>query len=113
MQRNVGSAERYARLALGAVAGAAAASTSGWPRAALGTVAAAGLATGVTRYCPINQAAGRDSYHGRSPLDEGRHDAEIRRESAVRSALGVSPSADEPVVTRQTDLFSRATESMR
>lgn len=64
MFKNVGSTERYARLAAGAAAATAAARTTGWPRAALAVVAAAGLGTALTRYCPLNQAAGRDTLHG-------------------------------------------------
>jgi hypothetical protein len=113
MNRNVGSKERYARLVLSAAAGAAAARTSGWPRKALGTIAAAGLTTGISGYCPINQAVGRDSLHGRSPLDQGLRDTEIRRETAVSGALGIAPGGREPKVTPQSDLFSRSDESLR
>lgn len=40
-----------------------------------------------------------------SPLDQGRHDAEVRREIQMREALGLPPSGDEPKVTRDSDLF--------
>lgn len=107
MHRNVGSAERYARLALGAAAGAAAARASGWQRATLGTVAAAGLTTGLTRYCPINEAVGRNSFDDESPLAQGRHDTELRRHTATHAALGTAPStaAGTPRVTPRTDQF--------
>jgi hypothetical protein len=92
MNRNVGSTERYARLALGAAAGAAALRTSGWQRATLGAVAAAGLGTGLSRYCPINQAIGRHPQGDLSPLEAGRHDTELRRHASMHSALGTAPS---------------------
>ncbi len=115
MVHNVGSTERYARLAAGVLAGAAAARTEGWPRAALGAVAAAGIGTALTRYCPINQALGRDSLHHRSRLEEGQRDADLRREAAMSSALGTPPSVygDEPRVTAKNDVFGGAAEPGR
>lgn len=94
MNRNIGSTERYVRLGAGIAAAAAAARTTGWPRTALGTVAAAGLATGLSRYCPVNQAVGRDSLHGQSPLEQGLRDTELRRHASMRSALGTAPTTD-------------------
>jgi hypothetical protein len=107
MLHNVGSTERYVRLAAGIAAATAAARTTGWQRATLGSVAAAVLATGLTRYCPINQAVGRDTFHGESPLDRGLHDTELRRQTAMRGALGTSPTTDtgHPRVTPQSDVF--------
>jgi len=67
--RNVGSTERFVRVGIAVVATIAAARASGWPRAALRAVATAGLATGLTRFCPVNQALGRDSSRQLSPLD--------------------------------------------
>jgi Inner membrane protein YgaP-like, transmembrane domain len=69
VMRNVGSTERFVRVGIGVVAAIAAARASGWSRAALNTLATAGFATGLTRYCPLNQAVGRDSSHQLSPLD--------------------------------------------
>jgi hypothetical protein len=40
-----------------------------------------------------------------SPLEQGRHDTEVRRDIQMREALGMPPSGDEPKVTRDTDLF--------
>lgn len=62
--RNVGGWERAARLFLGAVA-VAIAFTAGpiWVRVLLAFAGAAGMSTSVVAYCPINRAAGRDSYH--------------------------------------------------
>lgn len=107
MNRNVGSTERYVRLGAGIAAAAAAARTSGWSRAALGTAATAGLATGLTRYCPINQAVGRDSLHEPSRLEQGLRDTELRRDTAIRSALGTAPTTDsgQPPVTKESDVF--------
>ncbi len=106
MHRNVGNAERYARLAIGAAAGVAATRAHGWPRAALGTIAAAGLGTGAAQYCPINQVAGRDSFRNSADVDARmERDSDIRRDTAVRGALGVSPTDDSPRVTRDSDLF--------
>lgn len=112
MLRNVGSTERYLRLAAGVAAGAAAARTSGWQRAALGTVAAAGVSTAATGYCPINQAIGRDSFHELSPLEQGRHDTELRRHAAMHSALGSTPTTDtaQPRVTPESDVFGGSKE---
>lgn len=60
MRMNVGSTERYVRLGLGAVAlGAMPFVRSRVARILLGAVASSGLSTGITRYCPINQALGR------------------------------------------------------
>lgn len=109
MQRNVGSAERWARLTVGAAAGAAATTTTGWPRAVLGTVAAAGLATAATGYCPISQATGRETYRDESPLEQGLKDTETRRHTALRGALGTAPTTDsgQPRVTPESDVFGR------
>jgi hypothetical protein len=111
MKCNVGPTERIARLAIGAAAGVAAMQTRGWPRAVLATVAVSGLTTGTTRYCPVNQALGLECESSR--LDEGRQNAEIRRDTAVRSALGLDPSgaADTPPMARNNDQFGR-TSSM-
>ena len=56
---NVGPRERLARFAAGvaATAGAFYAPNKG-AKIALGAIGAAGLATGVTRYCPLNHALG-------------------------------------------------------
>jgi hypothetical protein len=67
--RNVGSTERFVRLGVAVIAAITAARASGWSRAALNTLATAGLTTGLTRYCPVNQAIGRDSSKQLSPLD--------------------------------------------
>lgn len=109
MTRNVGSTERYARLAAGVAAAVAAWKARGWQRTALGTVAAAGLGTGLTRYCPINQAVGREAFDGDSPLEQGIRDTELRRETAMASALGsrASTDADHPRVTPESDVFGR------
>ncbi len=60
MQCNVGSKERIARIGLGLLAGgvAVSGSVSGWVQGILGVVGLAGLATGITRYCPVNQMVG-------------------------------------------------------
>ena len=109
MTRNVGSMERYARLAAGFAAGVAALNASGWQRAALGTVAAMGLGTGLTRYCPINQAMGRQAFDGDSPLEQGLRDTELRRQTSMASALGSRASTDapQPRVTAGSDMFGR------
>lgn len=65
-RRNVGGAERGTRLMVGgASALAALAAADVWAKAALTLVAIAGVLTGAAGYCPVNRAAGRDSYHGR------------------------------------------------
>lgn len=109
MIRNVGSTERYARLAAGIAAGAAAANTTGWQRAALGTAAAAALGTGLARYCPINHAIGRSSSE-ESPLEQGLHDTELRRHAAMNATLGSQPTTDsgQPRVTPHGDVFGRS-----
>jgi len=108
MRHNVGPVERWARLAAGIGAGVAAMNTTGWPRAALGAVAAMGVGTGLTRYCPINEAAGRYPA-GESPLEQGLRDTELRRQTAMASALGSKASTDapQPRVTPESDMFGR------
>ena len=59
MHANVGPTEQKVRLAIGAAAAAAALKAHGWQRTALCTIATAGFMTGMTRYCPINEAMGR------------------------------------------------------
>ena len=108
MRRNVGPVERYARFAVGVAAGIAAMrARPGWQRTALRTIAAAGVGTALANYCPVNQAAGRTTNGSR--LDEGLRDAELRRQMAMSSALGSSPSSvsGQPPVTRDSDLFGR------
>lgn len=107
MLRNVGSTERYVRLAAGVAAAAASTQTTGWRRATLGAVATAGLGTGLTRYCPINQAIGRDTYRDESPLERGLRDTELRRHTAMRGALGTTPTtaSGQPRVTPDSDVF--------
>lgn len=57
---NVGSTERYMRLGLGVAAVAAMPFIrSRIGRILLGSVATSGFTTGITRYCPINEALGR------------------------------------------------------
>jgi hypothetical protein len=115
MLHNVGRKERYIRMAAGVAAGAAAARAHGWPRAALGTIAAAGLGTAATGYCPINRAVGRDSYARESPLEQGLRDTELRRHAATHSALGSTPTTDtaQPRVTRESDMFGNSGEPRR
>jgi hypothetical protein len=107
MTHNVGTVERYARLAAGIAAAYAAARTTGWKRSALGSMAFSGIGTGLTGYCPINEAIGRHPY----PTDEeGERDTQLRRQMAMAGALGTKPSsyAPMPPVTRQNDSFGRA-----
>jgi hypothetical protein len=108
MRRNVGPVERWARLAAGLGAGMAALSTRGWPRTALGTLAVMWFGTGLTRYCPISEAIGRYP-EGESPLEQGLRDTELRRQTAMASALGSKPSthAPQPRVTAESDVFGR------
>jgi hypothetical protein len=41
-----------------------------------------------------------------SPLEQGRHDTEIRRDTAVRGSMGTPASGREtPKVTPETDVF--------
>ena len=63
--RNVGGYERGARLIIGAAAaiGMTRVEDSLFALVALCAVAAIGLLTGTLAYCPINRAAGRDSFH--------------------------------------------------
>ena len=107
MNPNVGSTECYARLAAGLAAGASAARASGWQRVALGTAAVAGIATALTRYCPINQAIGRGLSEDH---DEGARDAELRRHAAMNASLGSLPTTDsgQPRVTPHGDVFGRS-----
>jgi hypothetical protein len=65
MKKNVGSKERYGRIAIGAVSGLAAgfAPMGFAARVGLFLLGLAGLGTGISRYCPINQWLGIDRYH--------------------------------------------------
>jgi DUF2892 family protein len=108
MRRNIGPIERYARFGAGVAAAIAAMRAQpGWQRTALRTIAAAGLGTALARYCPVNQAIGRTANGSR--LAEGLRDAELRRQMALSSALGSSPSSmsGQPPVTRDSDRFGR------
>lgn len=109
MTHNVGTVERYARLAAGIAAAYAATRTTGWKRSALSSMALSGIGTGLTGYCPINDAVGR---HPDPADEEGERDTQLRRQMAMASALGTTPSsyAPMPPVTRQNDAFSRAHE---
>lgn len=108
MRQNVGPVERWVRLAAGVGAGVAAMNTTGWPRTALSTVAAMGMGTGLTRYCPISEAMGRYPA-GESPLEQGLRDTELRRQTAMASALGSKASSDapQPRVSADSDMFGR------
>jgi hypothetical protein len=105
MQRNVGPSERTARLLIASAAIAGAVATRGWPRTVFAILAAAGAGTALARYCPVNQAMGRNT--AESPLDQGLRDTELRRHAAVRSALGTSPTTEsgQPKVTPEGDVF--------
>lgn len=69
MTRNVGSTERFVRLGPRVVAAIAAARASGWSHAALNTCGDGRAHYRLSRYCPVNQAIGRDSSHQLSLLD--------------------------------------------
>jgi hypothetical protein len=104
MKQNVGSTERFARLALGAAALAAASRAEGWQRVALAGIGISGISTGLTRYCPINEALGVDRIE---TVDVGLRDTELRRQIDTNAAMGVPPSqgSTAPDVTREGDLF--------
>ncbi len=57
--------------------------------------------------------------HDQSPLEQGRRDTEIRRDTAVRGSMGTPASGrDTPKVTPETDVFKeqpekRETEGIR
>lgn len=94
MKHNVGPRERLARLAIGAVTGAAALRAHGWQRSALCAASTAGFLTGLTRYCPLNAAMGIDNGVGAfrvSPHDEHVRDTEIRRETQTAGSMGQLP----------------------
>ena len=107
MQRNVGDNERYLRLGIGAAAAFAATKAGGWQRGVLSGIAAASAFSGLSRSCPLNQAFGIDRYH--SDESYGDRNASIREQSAVRSALGLSPSegSEATRVTRDNSLLGR------
>ncbi len=59
MIKNVGAMEGKLRMAAGICALVAFPFVRGaWAKALLGTIATSGLATGASRYCPINEAMG-------------------------------------------------------
>ena len=107
MTHNVGRVEQYLRLAAGIAAAAAMFRSEGWKRGMWGAFAASGLGTALARYCPINQAMGRGNG---SQLTAGTRDAELRRQTAMSSALGSRPSGagSQPPVTRDSDMFGRS-----
>ena len=107
MRHNVGRVEQYIRLALGIAAATAMVRARGRQRGVLGALAASGITTALTRYCPINEAMGRTG----SRVSEGMRDAQLRRQMAMSSALGSRPSGagDQPPVTRKSDMFGRST----
>jgi hypothetical protein len=85
MESNVGKYERIARVGLGVLAAMAAfRSRSGW-RWPLAAISTSGIITGLTQYCPINQALGIDNstgeelIHFKEGLDESgfRHRANV------------------------------------
>lgn len=60
---NVGGWERGARIGVGLAAMLAAeGARPGWDSAVFAFVAAVGLLTGFSRYCPVNRLVGRDSF---------------------------------------------------
>jgi hypothetical protein len=108
MQRNIGSTERYVRVAAGLAAAAAATQTSGWKRTAFAALSAGGLTTGVSGYCPLNQITGRVSFHDTWPLDQGLSDSGLRRHKAMHGALGSMPTGGSGQVhmTPASEVFS-------
>ena len=63
MKPNVGEKERYVRLGLGVLAGLAAIKYARSPKvsALLGVMAASGIETGLSRYCPMSDVLGIDN----------------------------------------------------
>lgn len=62
-EKNIGPRERIARLSVGALAFSLLLLTSSRvAQGVLGVVGIAGLTTGATRYCPLNQALGINNY---------------------------------------------------
>lgn len=103
MRHNVGRTEQMARLALGAAAGVLALGARGWQRGALCGVSTAGFLTGLTRYCPVNEALGVDNYRETprfSQHDEQVRDTEIRRQTQTAAAMGELPGTPVSLVTR-------------
>jgi Protein of unknown function (DUF2892) len=101
MKHNVGRKERIARLAVGAIAGAAAMRAHGWQRGALCGVSTSAFLTGLTRYCPLNAAMGIDNgarSRRISPHDDYVRNTAIRRETQTAGAMGQLPGTSvEPV----------------
>ena len=81
MKKNVGSKERYARIAVGAVSGLAAGFVPmSWAaRIGLFLLGFAGLGTGISQYCPVNQWLGVDRYH---PKPEPQSIEELKKKAA-------------------------------
>jgi hypothetical protein len=63
MKPNVGSKERYVRIGLGILSGVAALTWAKSRKSSLllGMVAASGIETGLSRYCPANTLLGIDN----------------------------------------------------
>jgi hypothetical protein len=67
MKPNVGEAEAYLRIGAGLTALALIPFTrSRWGTALLGMVAASGLETGISHYCPMSELLGIDNAPGRA-----------------------------------------------
>lgn len=64
MKKNVGSRERYGRIAFGILSGIGAVflPLDGVVRVMLGIIGLAGLGTGVSRYCPLNRLIGINNF---------------------------------------------------
>lgn len=78
MKQNVGSKERYGRIAVGILSGLGAGllPVGVALRVGLGLIGLAGLGTGMSRYCPANQLMGINNY--KKEKDKQRDEARLK-----------------------------------
>jgi len=86
MRKNVGAMEGKLRMGAGVCALIALPfARATWAKALLGTIATSGLATGASRYCPINEAMGVNRFDVSEPHAIGEN-VPMNRSSAFDSA---------------------------
>ncbi len=78
MNCNVGSNERVVRLSLGIAAAAGAIFAKGMWRIPLALAGVSGIATGLTRYCPVNRLLGIDNCRGMEQISHSTKVAAAR-----------------------------------
>lgn len=95
MKMNVGPNEKYMRIGMGIFAAAIIPFVrSGWAKSLLGMAATSGIATGVTRYCPINQALGLGEGMSEGKYLSGQESRDSR--FSQRDNMGMGQKTNQP-----------------